>query len=551
MKVINSAGREYYIQRAKDGQMAKWCSTVTPIVLEFDGVQAEVYANAELSDWVYISFKDTVYCHWAKEAGGFDLLNECDLRISDHGRTYRKSLNTQDDHESVAPSSANGDNRSLSYEDIRAVVAYSDELSRLIASRLSDPNTVDHIYSKEFRSVVRKIVKEFHTRNFMYAFDYISWMDEARRLSDDPSTLAVADLETIRKLLVVHWRSDHRDGHKEHWETIAASGHLTCLLERLGELAKDMKQDVTSSKIVWQEDTKSGDVPRCDDIDDYVWPTVHDLMVGFVRIRKQITSQQLKMLQVNYQSGGRAVTMRELATATGYGDYKIANIQYGSLAKRLYNAIGYPAPRSRISKNTYWVLGLGEFIDRREFGLEMQCVMRPEVAEALERLEIVESLEPGIANEELGVADTAYTLDIDDVSKIIPTEDTEVQDYIVYHNPDVMGPLEHNSGFRVFTNKGISKTNIGDRVWLITGSGKPRRFFLARWFYIDAFNAGEDRGFKICISGSVGQNFDPFIEIEQEEWFVQLKRDQGNFAFGFSRITTPGTANRLEMLANN
>ncbi|MBK8464920.1 MAG: ADP-ribosylglycohydrolase family protein [Chloracidobacterium sp.] len=119
-------------------------------------------------------------------------------------------------------------------------------------------------------------------------------------------------------------------------------------------------------------------------------PSVDECVQGFERILDKINPQQMTMLRAHYYSGGHAVTMRELATAAGYDDYKVANLQYGSLAKRLYKAIGYPAPKSPRSGKEYWILGLGEFIDRRELGLEMHCVMRLEIAGALERLRIVE-----------------------------------------------------------------------------------------------------------------------------------------------------------------
>ena len=121
-------------------------------------------------------------------------------------------------------------------------------------------------------------------------------------------------------------------------------------------------------------------------------PSVDDCVNGFERILDKINPQQMAMLRAHYHSGGHAATMRELATAAGYTDFKMANLQYGNLAKRLYKEIGYPAPKSPRSGKEYWILGLGEFIDRREFGLEMHCVMRPEIAEALERLGLVESM---------------------------------------------------------------------------------------------------------------------------------------------------------------
>jgi len=119
-------------------------------------------------------------------------------------------------------------------------------------------------------------------------------------------------------------------------------------------------------------------------------PSVDECVHGFERIINKINPQQMMMLRAHYHSGGRAATMRELATAAGYADYKMANLQYGNLAKRLYQAMGYPALRSEYSGKPYWILGLGRFVGRDQFGLEMQCVMRTEIASALERLRIVD-----------------------------------------------------------------------------------------------------------------------------------------------------------------
>lgn len=264
MKVKNPSGREYYIQRAKDDRMANWCSRVTPVLLEFDGVPAEAYADPDRSDWIYIRFDETTYCNWAKKEGGFDLLTETTLRISDRGRTYRK----RDNAEPAEPDHGDGDgdegssfeigteDRSLAREDLDAVVSHLQVLRDAVAVRAADPATNSHEYSSEFNSVVRQIVNEFHTRRFMYAFDYMSWMDEGQRLMEDHEAIATADLETIRKLLVVHWRSDYWDMNNEHWEQIAASGHLTALLERLAAIAEDMApadaSHRTASRYVWE-----------------------------------------------------------------------------------------------------------------------------------------------------------------------------------------------------------------------------------------------------------------------------------------------------------
>lgn len=69
-------------------------------------------------------------------------------------------------------------------------------------------------------------------------------------------------------------------------------------------------------------------------------------------------------------------------------DYKIVNMQYGLLAKRLLKNMARPAPLWH-GKDPVWILSLGEMVNRSHFGLEMHLVMRSEVAKALEELEMV------------------------------------------------------------------------------------------------------------------------------------------------------------------
>lgn len=113
-------------------------------------------------------------------------------------------------------------------------------------------------------------------------------------------------------------------------------------------------------------------------------PTVDEIKRGFESIEGSMTEPQMVMLRAHYSSGGRAVTMRELATASGYGDYKIANIQYGTLGKRLLAAIGREVPKYK--GHPIALLGLGKIVERKKFGLEMHLVMHDSVAKALEEL---------------------------------------------------------------------------------------------------------------------------------------------------------------------
>lgn len=111
-------------------------------------------------------------------------------------------------------------------------------------------------------------------------------------------------------------------------------------------------------------------------------------------------------------------------------------------------------------------------------------------------------------------------------------------DYVVYNNADTVGVLNKEIELSVFTNKPAPDA-MGGRVWLLFGQGNPRRYFLRLWFQIDGVGDGSEHRFRTRLSGSVGNKFDPIIELTNDEWFKDLKREQGNFAFGFNSIKNP------------
>ena len=109
-------------------------------------------------------------------------------------------------------------------------------------------------------------------------------------------------------------------------------------------------------------------------------------------------------------------------------------------------------------------------------------------------------------------------------------------DYIVYHNPDSMGyPASQVTKLEIVTDKQV-KSAIGSRVWLLTGEGRPRRFYIRGYFVVDVIDSGDEDGFRTRLSGADGRLFEPMLDLTDESWFPELMRRQGNFAFGLQRI---------------
>ena len=112
-----------------------------------------------------------------------------------------------------------------------------------------------------------------------------------------------------------------------------------------------------------------------------------------------------------------------------------------------------------------------------------------------------------------------------------------------------MGSLApYESLFRVVTDKQVSDVR-GNRVWLITGEGHPRTFFLHSHFIVDEIERGSDAGYNTKLSGRAGSAFEPMIELNTEDWFPDFKRSQGNFGFGFQPIKDFRFVKGLEMVA--
>jgi hypothetical protein len=122
-----------------------------------------------------------------------------------------------------------------------------------------------------------------------------------------------------------------------------------------------------------------------------------------------------------------------------------------------------------------------------------------------------------------------------------------MRDFLVYHNPDSMRTSVMNVPALAIVTDKTAGNATGDRVWLMTGEGAPRTFFLRSYFIVDQMDSGN--GFKTRLSGAVGKAFDPMIELNGEEWFRDFKKRLGNFAWGLQRIKDVRFIRGLEVVA--
>jgi predicted HNH restriction endonuclease len=109
-------------------------------------------------------------------------------------------------------------------------------------------------------------------------------------------------------------------------------------------------------------------------------PPTADRYVAAFRTVSNMTDRHVQMLRVHYHAPERTVTAKQLANLVGYSGYSVVNAQYGRLARLLGEQLGYNPEPERLG-------ALVRFEKRQD---EWHWLMRPEVAEALERLGWVE-----------------------------------------------------------------------------------------------------------------------------------------------------------------
>ncbi len=124
-----------------------------------------------------------------------------------------------------------------------------------------------------------------------------------------------------------------------------------------------------------------------------------------------------------------------------------------------------------------------------------------------------------------------------------------MDDYVAYHNPEKMKCRAKDLKVHaVLTKKDISGIR-GARVWLITGEGKPRKYYLCDWFIVDRIETIDDPNFLKRISGTEGKFIRPQKRIDGEPWFADFKKTNGNFGLGFQPINEVRFVKALETTA--
>lgn len=122
-----------------------------------------------------------------------------------------------------------------------------------------------------------------------------------------------------------------------------------------------------------------------------------------------------------------------------------------------------------------------------------------------------------------------------------------MRDFIQYHKPEVMGEYRPGRRFGIVTTKPVSKL-LGDRIWLLTGQGKSRKYYLFEVFIVDEINPGRRKSFLgNQVLGTQGTQFTPPLLIQRYPWFTELMRSTRNFYNALQRIDEPVITELLQL----
>ena len=125
-------------------------------------------------------------------------------------------------------------------------------------------------------------------------------------------------------------------------------------------------------------------------------PTSEDFQRAFVLLQADTSTPKVAngfaMLKANYRSPGKTISAARLAQAAGYQSFSTANEQYGSFAHKVADILSYE-PDRKVDGKTRWTYTLCTASTEADQNGHFQWVMRPEVADALESLKLVERIE--------------------------------------------------------------------------------------------------------------------------------------------------------------
>jgi len=110
-------------------------------------------------------------------------------------------------------------------------------------------------------------------------------------------------------------------------------------------------------------------------------PAISAYKKAFKALLPTLSDVHLSLLRAHYDAPAHVATVQDLADKCGIPSWRTVNRQYGELAKRVLEEMGYEKPKN--NDGSLWLLGIVFWYEG------MSMYLRPEVVRAIEELGIV------------------------------------------------------------------------------------------------------------------------------------------------------------------
>lgn len=127
--------------------------------------------------------------------------------------------------------------------------------------------------------------------------------------------------------------------------------------------------------------------------------------------------------------------------------------------------------------------------------------------------------------------------------------------FVAYHNAEKMGYEYESIGeYAFFSRKALAllERAVGSMVWIINGSRSKTRnttYTLCAVYTPDEVIDANEAAFDYIITGTVGHDFAPPIELNPLSWFAGFLKSQSNFSLGINEIKDSTAIDYLNSLA--
>lgn len=123
-------------------------------------------------------------------------------------------------------------------KNINAILAFSALFESQDAKLYQLEIKASHLEPYRYSEDICRFIKTLYEENFVISFDWLAWQDEAKRFIYNPTSLNLADIYILNKLLTTHVRQERFCS--GHLAKIINNGHILAIVKRIAAIKTDI-----------------------------------------------------------------------------------------------------------------------------------------------------------------------------------------------------------------------------------------------------------------------------------------------------------------------